>query len=101
MAGNLSIRHVDDDLIVDLKRRAATNGRSGESEIREIPREAVERGEQHEVTAGNKPCNKLTASFAVRVVRLRARCAWCACAPGARGAPARPVRVVRLGGKAQ
>jgi antitoxin FitA len=42
MAGNLSIRNVDDDLIARLKRRAARHGQSAEAEIRQILRQALE-----------------------------------------------------------
>jgi plasmid stability protein len=42
MAGNLSIRNVDDDLIARLKRRAARHGQSAEAEIRQILRQSLE-----------------------------------------------------------
>lgn len=42
MAGNLSVRNVDDVLIVRLKRRAARHGRSAEAELRDILRQALE-----------------------------------------------------------
>ncbi len=41
MPGNLSVRNLDDDLIMRLKRRAARHGRSAEAEHREILREAL------------------------------------------------------------
>jgi plasmid stability protein len=41
MAGNLSVRNLDDELIARLKRRAARHGRSAEAEHREILREAL------------------------------------------------------------
>jgi antitoxin FitA len=39
--GNLSVRHVDDDLLARLKRRAARHGRSAEAEVRDILRLAL------------------------------------------------------------
>ena len=42
MAGSLSVRNVDDVLITRLKRRAARHGRSAESEMRDILRQALE-----------------------------------------------------------
>ena len=36
MPGNLSVRNLDDALILSLKRRAARHGRSAEAEVREI-----------------------------------------------------------------
>lgn len=39
--GNLSVRNLDDQLIVRLKRRAARHGRSAEAEVREIIRNAL------------------------------------------------------------
>lgn len=41
MSGSLSVRNLDDDLIVRLKRRAARHGRSAEAEHREILRQAL------------------------------------------------------------
>jgi len=41
MAGNLHVRNLDDDLIAQLKRRAARHGRSTEAEHREILRQAL------------------------------------------------------------
>jgi plasmid stability protein len=41
MPGNLHVRHLDDDLIAKLKRRAARHGRSAEAEHREILRQAL------------------------------------------------------------
>ena len=41
MPGNLSVRNLDDELIMRLKRRAARHGRSAEAEHREILREAL------------------------------------------------------------
>src|SRR5438552_9167108 len=41
MAGSLSVRNLDDDLILRLKRRAARHGRSAEAEHREILRQAL------------------------------------------------------------
>ena len=41
MAGSLSVRSLDDDLIARLKRRAARHGRSAEAEHREILRQAL------------------------------------------------------------
>jgi plasmid stability protein len=41
MPGSLSVRNLDDDLIVRLKRRAARHGRSAEAEHREILRQAL------------------------------------------------------------
>jgi plasmid stability protein len=41
MAGNLSVRNVDDDVIGELKRRAAAHGRSAEAEVREILRQTL------------------------------------------------------------
>ncbi len=42
MAGNLSIRNVDDELIARLKRRAARHGQSAEAEMRDILRQVLE-----------------------------------------------------------
>ncbi len=42
MPGNLHVRNLDDDLIAELKRRAARHGRSAEAEHREILRQALE-----------------------------------------------------------
>jgi plasmid stability protein len=39
--GSLSVRNVDDELIVRLKRRAARHGHSAEAEVREILRQAL------------------------------------------------------------
>jgi plasmid stability protein len=41
MSGSLSVRNLDDDLILRLKRRAARHGRSAEAEHREILRQAL------------------------------------------------------------
>ena len=41
MAGNLHVRNLDDQLIAQLKRRAARHGRSTEAEHREILRQAL------------------------------------------------------------
>ena len=41
MPGSLSVRNIDDDLILRLKRRAARHGRSAEAEHREILRRAL------------------------------------------------------------
>lgn len=42
MAGSLSIRNVDDELIGRLKRRAARHGQSAEAEVRDILRQVLE-----------------------------------------------------------
>ncbi len=42
MAGNLSVRNVDDELIARLKRRAARHGQSAEAEVRDILRHVLE-----------------------------------------------------------
>lgn len=42
MAGNLSVRNVDDDLVARLKRRAARHGQSAEAEVRDILRQVLE-----------------------------------------------------------
>lgn len=42
MAGSLSVRNLDDDLIGRLRRRAARHGRSAEAEVRDILRQALE-----------------------------------------------------------
>ena len=42
MAGNLSVRNVDDELISRLKRRAARHGQSAEAEVRDILRQVLE-----------------------------------------------------------
>lgn len=42
MAGNLSVRNVDDELIARLKRRAARHGQSAEAEVRDILRQVLE-----------------------------------------------------------
>jgi plasmid stability protein len=39
--GNLSVRNLDDALILSLKRRAARHGHSAEAEVREILRQAL------------------------------------------------------------
>ena len=41
MPGRLSVRNLDDDLTLRLKRRAARHGRSAEAEHREILRQAL------------------------------------------------------------
>jgi antitoxin FitA len=41
MLGNLSVRNLEDALVVSLKRRAARHGRSAEAEVREILRHAL------------------------------------------------------------
>jgi len=41
MSSSLSVRNLDDDLILRLKRRAARHGRSAEAEHREILRQAL------------------------------------------------------------
>ena len=41
MPGNLHVRNLDDELIAQLKRRAARHGRSTEAEHREILRQAL------------------------------------------------------------
>jgi antitoxin FitA len=41
MAGSLTVRNLDDELISRLKRRAARHGRSAEAEHREILRQAL------------------------------------------------------------
>jgi plasmid stability protein len=38
---NLSVRNLDDDLLVRLKRRAARHGKSAEAEVRDILRAAL------------------------------------------------------------
>ena len=42
VAGSLSIRNVDDELITRLKRRAARHGQSAEAEVRDILRQVLE-----------------------------------------------------------
>ena len=42
MAGSLSVRNVDDELIARLKRRAARHGQSAEAEVRDILRHVLE-----------------------------------------------------------
>ncbi len=42
MAGSLSVRNLDDDVIARLKRRAARHGKSAEAEVRDILRLALE-----------------------------------------------------------
>ena len=42
MAGNLSVRNVDDTLIARLRRRAARHGQSAEAEVRDILRQVLE-----------------------------------------------------------
>ena len=42
MPGSLSVRDVDDELILLLKRRAARHGHSAEAEVRDILRGALE-----------------------------------------------------------
>lgn len=39
--GSLSVRNLDDELIVRLKRRAARHGHSAEAEVREILRQTL------------------------------------------------------------
>ena len=41
MPGSLSVRNLDDALILGRKRRAARHGRSAEAEVREILRQAL------------------------------------------------------------
>jgi plasmid stability protein len=56
MAGSLSVRNLDDDVITRLKLRAARHGRSAEAEARDILRQALE-GE------GGKDFERLAAEF--------------------------------------
>ena len=42
LAGSLSVRNVDEDLIARLKRRAARHGQSAEAEVRDILRQVLE-----------------------------------------------------------
>ena len=42
VTGSLSIRNVDDELLVRLKRRAARHGRSAEAGMRDILRQVLE-----------------------------------------------------------
>jgi len=46
MPGNLHVRNLDDELIAQLKRRAARHGRSAEAEHREILRQALANEEE-------------------------------------------------------
>jgi len=46
MPGNLHVRNLDDELIAQLKRRAARHGRSTEAEHREILRQALANEEE-------------------------------------------------------
>lgn len=48
MPGSLSVRNLEDALILSLKRRAARHGRSTEAEVREILRQVL----SQEVEAG-------------------------------------------------
>ena len=41
MTGTLQVRHLEDDIILRLKQRAARHGRSAEAEHREILRQAL------------------------------------------------------------
>ena len=41
MPGSLSVRNLDDGLILSLKRRAARHGHSAEAEVREILRQVL------------------------------------------------------------
>jgi antitoxin FitA len=41
MPASISVRNLDDELIVRLKRRAARHGRSAEAEVRDILRHAL------------------------------------------------------------
>jgi len=41
MAASLSVRNLDDEVMVRLKRRAARHGRSAEAEVRDILRHAL------------------------------------------------------------
>jgi plasmid stability protein len=41
MPGSLSVRNLDDGLILSLKRRAARHGHSAEAEVRDILRQAL------------------------------------------------------------
>lgn len=42
MAGSLSVRNLDEDLIARLRRRATRHGRSAEAEVRDILRLALD-----------------------------------------------------------
>jgi plasmid stability protein len=44
--GNLHVRNLDDELVAQLKRRAARHGRSTEAEHREILRQALANDEE-------------------------------------------------------
>ena len=46
MPGNLHVRNLDDELVAQLKRRAARHGRSTEAEHREILRQALANDEE-------------------------------------------------------
>jgi plasmid stability protein len=61
MAGNLSVRNVDDDLIVRLKRRAARHGQSAEAEVRDILRQALEAEPETDFERLASDLRKLTA----------------------------------------
>ncbi len=62
MAGSLSVRNVDDLLIIRLKRRAARHGRSAEAEMRDILRQALEGEADGDFERLAADLRKLTAS---------------------------------------
>jgi plasmid stability protein len=59
--GNLSIRNVDDELIIRLKRRAARHGRSAEAEVRDILRQILEGEAESDFEQIAADLRKLTA----------------------------------------
>ena len=69
MAGSLSVRNVDDLLIIRLKRRAARHGRSAEAEMRDILRQALEGEADGDFERLAADLRKLTAIPAANVRR--------------------------------
>ncbi len=61
MAGSLSIRNVDDELIARLKRRAARHGQSAEAEVRDILRHVLEGEAETDFAVLSAELRRLTA----------------------------------------
>jgi len=61
LAGSLSVRNVDDELIARLKRRAARHGQSAEAEVRDILRHVLEGEAETDFSAVSAELRRLTA----------------------------------------
>ena len=61
MAGSLSVRNVDDELIARLKQRAARHGQSAEAEVRDILRHVLDGEAETEFSTMAAELRRLTA----------------------------------------